>query len=55
MVSKVNSNEKRLERHRRIRKNLNGTSEKPRFDVFRSSKHIYVQIIGCSDRWSDRC
>ncbi len=45
MVSKVNSNEKRLERHRRIRKNLNGTSEKPRFDVFRSSKHIYVQII----------
>lgn len=45
MVSKVSSNERRLERHRRIRKNLNGTSERPRFDVFRSSKHIYVQII----------
>ena len=45
MVSKVSSNERRVERHRRIRKNLNGTSERPRFDVFRSSKHIYVQII----------
>ncbi len=45
MVSKVSSNERRLERHRRIRNNLNGTSEKPRFDVFRSSKHIYVQVI----------
>lgn len=45
MVSKVSSNERRLERHRRIRNTLNGTSEKPRFDVFRSSKHIYVQVI----------
>ena len=45
MVSKVSSNVRRVERHRRIRKNLNGTSERPRFDVFRSSKHIYVQII----------
>ena len=45
MVSKESSNERRLERHKRIRNNLSGTSEKPRFDVFRSSKHIYVQVI----------
>ena len=45
MVSKESSNKRRLERHKRMRNNLNGTSEKPRFDVFRSSKHIYVQVI----------
>ena len=45
MVSKESSNVRRLERHRRIRNNLNGTSEKPRFDVFRSTKHIFVQVI----------
>lgn len=45
MVSKVSSNERRLERHRRIRNNLKGTAEKPRFNVFRSANHIYVQII----------
>ena len=45
MVSKESSNKRRLDRHKRMRNNLNGTSEKPRFDVFRSSKHIYVQVI----------
>ena len=45
MVSKESSNVRRLERHRRIRNNLNGTSEKTRFDVFRSTKHIFVQVI----------
>jgi large subunit ribosomal protein L18 len=35
----------RKKRIRRIRKNLTGTSEKPRLRVFRSSKHIYAQII----------
>jgi len=29
----------------RIRKNVNGTPEKPRFAVFRSNKQIYVQFI----------
>ncbi len=29
----------------KIRKNLSGTASKPRFTVFRSSKHIYVQLI----------
>jgi large subunit ribosomal protein L18 len=35
----------RLKRKRRIRKNLSGTSAKPRLSVFRSAKHIYAQII----------
>jgi len=35
----------RLKRKRRIRKNISGTSEKPRLSVYRSAKHIYAQII----------
>ena len=35
----------RLKRHRRIRKNLHGTGERPRVAVFRSLKHIYAQVI----------
>ncbi len=32
-------------RHTRIRKNISGTTLVPRLSVFRSSKHIYVQLI----------
>lgn len=35
----------RLKRKKRIRKNLIGTQERPRLSVFRSSKHIYAQVI----------
>jgi large subunit ribosomal protein L18 len=35
----------RLKRKKRIRKHLSGTEQKPRMSVFRSSKHIYVQLI----------
>eukprot|EP01018_Ginkgo_biloba_P036081 Gb_12756 [translate_table: standard] len=37
--------ETRIVRHRRIRKKLNGTPERPRLAVFRSNKHIYAQVI----------
>ena len=37
--------EARERRHRRIRKKVYGTSEKPRLNVFKSLKHIYVQMI----------
>ena len=35
----------RLRRKKSIRKNIYGTSEKPRVSVFRSAKHIYAQAI----------
>jgi large subunit ribosomal protein L18 len=36
---------RRVRRQRRVRKRLFGTPERPRLAVFRSSKHIYAQII----------
>ena len=45
MVKKPNSNEARLRRHARVRTKISGTAERPRLDVFRSSRHIYAQII----------
>ncbi len=35
----------RLRRKKRIRKKIYGTPERPRLAVFRSSKHIYAQVI----------
>ena len=32
-------------RHRRVRKKVSGTSERPRLAVYRSNKHIYAQVI----------
>ena len=32
-------------RHRRLRRYLSGTSERPRLAVFRSNNHIYAQVI----------
>ncbi|WP_041737639.1 50S ribosomal protein L18 [Caldicellulosiruptor owensensis] len=45
MYKKVNRNEKRLIRHKRIRKKVFGTSERPRLCVYKSLKYIYAQII----------
>lgn len=35
----------RIRRHRRVRKRLAGTPQRPRLNVFRSSAHIYAQVI----------
>ncbi|MGF1480343.1 MAG: 50S ribosomal protein L18 [Cyanophyceae cyanobacterium] len=32
-------------RHRRLRRKVNGTPERPRLSVFRSQQHIYAQVI----------
>ena len=32
-------------RHKRVRKQINGSADRPRLSVFKSSKHIYAQII----------
>lgn len=45
MISKLDKNTDRLARHARVRKKIGGTAERPRFDVYRSNMHIYVQII----------
>ena len=34
-----------MKRHLRIRKKVKGTAERPRLSVFRSSKHMYAQLI----------
>lgn len=45
MIAKVDKNEVRTARHKRLRFDLAGTAEKPRLCVYRSTGHIYVQII----------
>ena len=36
---------RRLRRQRHVRNRLSGTTQRPRLAVFRSSKHIYAQMI----------
>jgi len=45
MINKPDKNKVRKKRHLRIRKNLVGTAQRPRLNVFRSGKHIYAQLI----------
>ena len=45
MVSKVDSNKKRLIRHKRVRAKISGTAARPRLNVFSSLSNIYAQII----------
>jgi large subunit ribosomal protein L18 len=40
----------RIRRHARVRKNVNGTPERPRLAVFRSLTHIYAQVIDDVER-----
>ena len=39
----------RLRRHRRVRKRIGGTPQRPRLAVFRSNRHIYAQLIDDAD------
>lgn len=45
MFNKVNKNENRLARHKRVRKKISGTAERPRLSVYKSAKNIYAQLI----------
>ena len=45
MASVQHEREARLRRHRRVRRVVQGTSERPRLCVFKSARHIYAQII----------
>ncbi len=46
MISNLRIKRKRwINRKRRLRKRIVGTPERPRLSVFRSSRHIYAQVI----------
>jgi large subunit ribosomal protein L18 len=45
LLKKQDRNQARKRRHRRVRKAVTGTAERPRLAVFRSLNHIYAQII----------
>lgn len=52
MMQQPIRNQMRKRVHLRIRKKLRGQPERPRLNVFRSSKHIYAQVVddtkGCT-------
>jgi len=45
MIKKSDKNKLRKKKHMRIRNKISGTPERPRLNVYKSSKHIYAQII----------
>ena len=45
MINKENKNAIRKGRHIRVRNKISGTASRPRLNVFRSTNHIYAQII----------
>lgn len=45
MVGNKDRREMSVLRHRRLRKRVSGTAERPRLAIFRSAKHIYAQVI----------
>lgn len=45
IMAAINKREARLRRKKRVRKRIKGVPETPRLSVFKSSKHIYAQII----------
>ena len=45
MIKNTKKNEERIRRHKRVRKIVSGTPDRPRLNVFRSNAHIYAQVI----------
>ena len=45
MIKKMDSKKARAKRHARVRSKISGTPERPRLSVYRSTKHIYAQLI----------
>ena len=44
-MTRLTTREARVRRHRRVRKHVSGTAERPRLAVFRSNKGISAQLI----------
>jgi len=45
ILTEISKRLARIKRHKRVRKNISGSSERPRLCIFRSLKHIYAQVI----------
>ncbi len=45
MITKINKNQERQKRHKRVRAKVKGTAEAPRISVYRTLNHIYAQLI----------
>ena len=45
MISKNSKKNRTRKRHFRIRNKVVGTKERPRLSIYKSNKHIYVQLI----------
>lgn len=45
MITRVSKDKTRRRVHKRIRRKIMGTGERPRLNVFRSLNHIYAQVI----------
>ncbi len=45
MSSVKHKHESRIRRHRRVRKKIRGTPERPRLSVYRSNRHMIAQVI----------
>ncbi|MDK2564925.1 50S ribosomal protein L18 [Romboutsia sedimentorum] len=50
MIKKANKNANRLQRHKRVRSKVAGTTQRPRLCIFRSANNIYAQIIDDTNR-----
>ena len=44
-MSQLSRKQQTQKRHRRLRRHITGTSDRPRLAVFRSNNHIYAQVI----------
>ena len=45
MIKRVDTEAARIRRHERVRKNISGTAQRPRLNVYRSLNHISAQVI----------
>jgi len=45
ILAEIDKRLARIKRHKRVRKNISGSSERPRLCIFRSLKHMYAQVI----------
>ncbi len=45
MIKKIDKNKVRMKRHARLRHEIKGTAARPRLAVYRSTSHIYAQVI----------